>query len=52
MPEKSPKANKNKQHMFKPNMRNFETSCGYEGLTLKKECLSKSIDDLKRLYAR
>lgn len=37
---------------FVPRMSNFETSSRYEGLSFKKEKLSKSISDLKAKYAR
>lgn len=37
---------------FVPKMSNFETSARYEGLYLKKENTGKSINDLKKKYAR
>lgn len=37
---------------FTPNMDNFKTSLMYEGLILKKSSESKTIEDLKRKYAR
>ena len=37
---------------FIPKMSNFEISSKYEGLSFKKESLSKSIADLKAKYAR
>lgn len=37
---------------FTPNMENFKTSLKYEGLTLKNEKKNKSIQELKRQYAR
>jgi hypothetical protein len=37
---------------FIPKMSNFETSSRYEGLSLKKENIGKSISDLKLKYAR
>lgn len=38
--------------IFIPKMSNFEISSRYEGLTLKKENLDKSISELKLKYAR
>jgi len=38
--------------IFVPKMSNFETSSRYEGLSFKKENLSKSIDFLIEKYAR
>ena len=37
---------------FTPNMDNFKVSLSYEGLSLKKSSEGKSIDELKRKYAR
>ncbi|USE72004.1 hypothetical protein CTT31_23350 [Pseudoalteromonas maricaloris] len=37
---------------FIPKMSNFEISAKYEGLSFKKESVSKSIADLKAKYAR
>ncbi|WP_200870132.1 hypothetical protein [Catenovulum agarivorans] len=37
---------------FVPKMTNFEISSRYEGLTFKKENLSKSLEELKAKYAR
>ena len=37
---------------FIPKMLNFETSSRYEGLSLKKENVGKSISELKLKYAR
>lgn len=37
---------------FVPKMSNFEISSRYEGLTLKKENIGKSISELKAKYAR
>lgn len=37
---------------FTPKMINFETSSRYEGLSLKKENVGKSISELKLKYAR
>lgn len=37
---------------FTPNMENFRVSLSYEGLELKKSNKGKTIEDLKRKYAR
>lgn len=42
----------NKQQRFTPNIQNYRTSLGYEGIELKKNSEQKSIADLKRKYAR
>ena len=38
--------------VFVPKMSNFETSSRYEGLSLKKENIGKSIKELNLKYAR
>ena len=43
--------NQNK-NTFTPNMENFRVSLSYEGLSLKKRKVRKSIEELKRQYAR
>ncbi len=48
----TPIKNTHNARTFVPKMSNFETSSRYEGLTFKKENLSKSINDLKVKYAR
>jgi hypothetical protein len=42
----------NKQPRFTPNMQNYRTSLGYEGIELKKSSEQQTIADLKRKYAR
>jgi len=44
-------SNQNKTK-FTPNIDNFKVSLSYEGLSLKKSSEGKSIDELKRKYAR
>ncbi|MEQ3647943.1 MULTISPECIES: hypothetical protein [unclassified Alteromonas] len=44
--------NANQKSRFIPNMANFEVSLSYEGLSLKKVSERKTINDLKRKYAR
>jgi len=46
------KAKHQETRTFIPKMSNFETSSRYEGLSLKKENIGKSISDLKLKYAR
>ena len=38
--------------IFVPKMINFETSSRYEGLSLKKENIGKSLKELNLKYAR
>ena len=42
----------NKPQRFTPNLQNYRTSLGYEGLELKKSSEQQTIADLKRKYAR
>ncbi len=44
--------NEKKKSGFKPNVKNFETSLSYEGLTLKNSDKDSSTGELKKLYAR
>ncbi|SJZ80437.1 Uncharacterised protein [Vibrio cincinnatiensis] len=37
---------------FTPKMDNFKVSLSYEGLSLKPGCEQRSIEELKRDYAR
>ncbi|MBT1450454.1 hypothetical protein KJ365_06125 [Glaciecola sp. XM2] len=46
------KSSDERKTRFKPNMDNFKVSLSYEGLSLKKGSEGKSIDELKRKYAR
>lgn len=46
------KTNNQNKTKFTPNMENFKVSLSYEGLSLKKSSEGKSIDELKRKYAR
>ncbi len=41
-----------KQERFVPNIENFKTSLGYEGLKMKESSEKQSIASLKRKYAR
>ena len=42
----------NQKSKFTPKMENFKVSLSYEGLSLKKDGEGKSLDELKRKYAR
>lgn len=46
------KTSNDRKTKFTPNMDNFKVSLSYEGLSLKKSSEGKSIDELKRKYAR
>jgi hypothetical protein len=45
-------ASNNQKAKFTPKMDNFKVSLSYEGISLKKSSEGKSIDELKRKYAR
>jgi|TARA_R110002020_G_scaffold430735_1_gene640422 hypothetical protein len=49
---KRTKNSSDKQERFVPNIENFKTSLGYEGLKMKESFEKQSIASLKRKYAR
>lgn len=49
---KRTKNSPDKQERFVPNIENFKTSLGYEGLKMKVASEKQSIASLKRKYAR